>query len=104
MPVRCVVALWAAALLVPFAASQAPVQEAAPASQPQSSSSASSGKQKYSHADDFLNPRNGVHRQSSLLPWRATPHPPRGRKEISLGGQHQFARRIRNSRAARYPI
>ncbi len=54
MPVRCVVALWAAALLVPFAASHAPVQEAAPA--------------------------------------------------ISLGGQHQFARRIRNSRAARYPI
>ncbi len=54
MPVRCVVALWAAALLVPFAASQAPVQEAAPASQPQSSSSANGGKQKYSHADDFL--------------------------------------------------
>src|SRR5258707_14204763 len=54
MPVRCVVALWAAALLVPFAASHAPVQEAAPASQPQSSSSANSGKQKYSHADDFL--------------------------------------------------
>src|SRR5258708_40335680 len=54
MPVRCVVALWAAALLVLFAASQAPVQEAAPASQPQSSSSANSGKQKYSHVDDFL--------------------------------------------------
>src|SRR5467141_2884957 len=54
MPVRCVVALWAAALLVPFAASQAPVQEAAPASQPQSSSSANGGKQKYTHADDFL--------------------------------------------------
>ncbi len=54
MPVRCVVALWAAALLVPFAASQAPNQEAAPASQPQSSSSANSGKQKYSHANDFL--------------------------------------------------
>src|SRR6266852_1217017 len=54
MPVRCVVALWAAALLVPFAASHAPVQEAAPASQPQSSSSAKSGNQKYSHASDFL--------------------------------------------------
>jgi opacity protein-like surface antigen len=54
MPVRCVVALWAAALLVPFAATHAPVQEAAPASQPQSSSSANGGKQKYSHADDFL--------------------------------------------------
>src|ERR1700737_3256941 len=54
MPVRCVVALWAAALLVPFAASQAPIQQAATASQPQSSSSASSGKQKYSHANDFL--------------------------------------------------
>lgn len=52
MPVRCVVALWAAALLVPFAASQAPIQQAATASQPQSSSSANSGKQ--SHANDFL--------------------------------------------------
>src|SRR6266446_7016202 len=54
MPVRCVVALWAAALLVPFTVSQAPIQEGAPASQPQSSSSAKSGKQKYSHANDFL--------------------------------------------------
>ena len=55
MPVWCVVALWAAALLVPFAASQAPVQqEAAPGTQPQSSSSANSGMQKYSHANDFL--------------------------------------------------
>jgi hypothetical protein len=54
MPVRCVVALWAAALLVPFAASQAQIQQGAPASQPQSSSSANSGKQKYSHANDFL--------------------------------------------------
>ena len=54
MPVRWVVALWAAALLVPFAASQAPVQQGAPASQPQSSSSANSGRQKYSHVDDFL--------------------------------------------------
>ena len=53
MPVRCVVALWAAALLVPFAASQAPIQYAAPASQPQSSS-ANRGKRKYSHANDFL--------------------------------------------------
>ncbi len=55
MPVRCVVALWAAALLVPFAASQAPVQQkAAPDTQPQSSSSANRGMQKYSHANDFL--------------------------------------------------
>ena len=54
MPVRCVVALWAAALLVPFAASQAQIQQAAPASQPQSSSPANGGKQKYSHANDFL--------------------------------------------------
>lgn len=51
MPVRCVVALWAAALLVPFAASLAPVQEGPPASPPQSSSS---GRQKYSHTNDFL--------------------------------------------------
>src|SRR5713226_6604544 len=55
MPVRCVVALWAAALLVPFAASQAPVQQkAAPDTQPQSSSTANRGMQKYSHANDFL--------------------------------------------------
>jgi hypothetical protein len=46
--------LWAAALLVPFAASQAPAQQDVPASQPQSSSSSKSGKQKYSHANDFL--------------------------------------------------
>jgi hypothetical protein len=54
MHVRWVVALWAAALLVPLAASQTPVQPSAPASQPQSSSSSESGKQKYSHANDFL--------------------------------------------------
>jgi hypothetical protein len=54
MPVRCVVAWWAAALLVPLAVSRASNQEAAPASQPQSSSSANSGRQKYSHANDFL--------------------------------------------------
>ncbi|HEY4818984.1 MAG TPA: carboxypeptidase-like regulatory domain-containing protein [Candidatus Acidoferrum sp.] len=54
MHVRCVVALWAAALLVPFAASQAPAQQDVPASQPQSSSSSKNGKQKYSHANDFL--------------------------------------------------
>ena len=54
MPVRCVVALWAAALLVPFTVSQTPIQEGTPASQPQSSSSANSSKQKYSHANDFL--------------------------------------------------
>jgi len=54
MHVRCVVALWAAALLVPFAASQASAQQDVPASQPQSSSSSKNGKQKYSHANDFL--------------------------------------------------
>jgi Carboxypeptidase regulatory-like domain len=54
MHVRWVAAMWATALLVPVAASQAPNQESAPASQPQSSSSAKSGKQKYSHANDFL--------------------------------------------------
>jgi hypothetical protein len=54
MRVRCVVALWAAALLLLLAVSQAPVQEAASLSQPQSSSSANSGRQKYSHANDFL--------------------------------------------------
>ena len=54
MHVRWVVALWAAALLVPFGASQAPAQQAASASQPQSSSSSKSSKQKYSHANDFL--------------------------------------------------
>ena len=50
---RWVAALWGTALLVPFAASQAPNQEAAPVSQ-QSSSSARNSKQKYSHANDFL--------------------------------------------------
>jgi hypothetical protein len=55
MHVAWVVALWAAALLVSFGASQAPDQQAAPASQPQSSSSSPrGGKQKYSHANDFL--------------------------------------------------
>jgi hypothetical protein len=47
------VALWVAALLVSLGASQAPNQESAPASQPQSSS-AKNGKPKYSHANDFL--------------------------------------------------
>ena len=54
MPFRCVVALSAAAFLVPFAASQDPAQQTAPPSQPQSSSSASSNGRKYSHANDFL--------------------------------------------------
>jgi hypothetical protein len=54
MRVGWVVALWAAALLVPFAAAQSPTQQAAPASPPQSSSSAKGSKQKYSHANDFL--------------------------------------------------
>jgi hypothetical protein len=53
MHVGWVVALWAAALLVPFAASPITIQLDAPASQPQSSSS-KNGKQKYSHANDFL--------------------------------------------------
>ena len=48
MRVRWVVALWAA-LLIPFGAWQAQNQL-----QPQSSSSAGTGKQKYSHANDFL--------------------------------------------------
>jgi hypothetical protein len=54
MPVRWVVALWAAALVVPFASSQEPIQQNTPASRPQSSSSAKSGRPKYSHANDFL--------------------------------------------------
>ena len=54
MHVRWVVALWAAALLAPFAVSLTPVSRSALASPPQSSSSAKSGKQKYSHANDFL--------------------------------------------------
>jgi hypothetical protein len=53
MHVGWVVALWAAALLVPFAASPITIQLDAAASQPQSSSS-KNGKQKYSHANDFL--------------------------------------------------
>jgi len=54
MHVRWFVALWGTALLVPSAASEAQNQEAAPVSQPQSSSSARNGKEKYSHANDFL--------------------------------------------------
>jgi hypothetical protein len=55
MHVRWVVALWAAALLAPFTVSLTPVSQVlALASQPQSSSSAKPGKQKYSHANDFL--------------------------------------------------
>jgi hypothetical protein len=53
-----VAALWVAALLAPLGASRAPSQESAPAPQSQSSSSSSlsakNGKQKYSHANDFL--------------------------------------------------
>jgi hypothetical protein len=48
------VALWAAALLVPSAAYPNVIQQDAPASQPQSSSSSKNGKQRYSHANDFL--------------------------------------------------
>jgi hypothetical protein len=54
MLVRWVVAGWAAALLVPFAASQGPTQQNAPAAQSQSSSSSKNAKPKYSHASDFL--------------------------------------------------
>ena len=54
MHVRWVVALWAAALLAPFAVFPAPVSPSALASPQQSSSSAKSDKQKYSHANDFL--------------------------------------------------
>src|SRR5580693_403686 len=53
MHVRWVVALWAAALLAAFTISLTPVSPVR-ASQPQSSSSAKNGKQKYSHANDFL--------------------------------------------------
>jgi hypothetical protein len=58
MYVRWGVALWVAALVVPLGAPQASNQKGAPVAQPQSSSSSSSsaknGKQKYSHANDFL--------------------------------------------------
>jgi hypothetical protein len=54
MLVRCVVALGVAALPVPFTRSQTPVQEGILADSQQSSSSANSGKHKYSHANDFL--------------------------------------------------
>jgi hypothetical protein len=54
MRVRWVVASWAAALLVPFAVSLMSVPQDALASEAQSSSSSKSGKQKYSHANDFL--------------------------------------------------
>ena len=53
MYVRWVVALWAAALLAPFAVFLTPVSRVALASPPQSSSS-SKGAQKHSHANDFL--------------------------------------------------
>lgn len=54
MRVGWVVALWATALLIPSAASANSIQQDAPSSQPQSSSSSKSGKPKYSHANDFL--------------------------------------------------
>ena len=53
MRVGWVVALCAAALVVPSAVYATPKQQDAASSQPQSSSS-KSGKQKYSHANDFL--------------------------------------------------
>src|ERR1700720_1791631 len=54
MHVGWVVALWAATLLVPLTASPISIQQEEPASQGQSSSSAKTGRQKYSHANDFL--------------------------------------------------
>jgi hypothetical protein len=54
MRVEWVLALWAAPLLVLPVAFQVAAQQANPVSQPQSSSSAQSGTQKYSHANDFL--------------------------------------------------
>ena len=54
MRVGWVVALWAAALLIPSAGSPISIQQEAQSSQPQSSSSSKSGKPKYSHANDFL--------------------------------------------------
>jgi hypothetical protein len=54
MLVRWVVAWWAAALLVPFAAGQEPAQQNAPVAQSPSPSSSKSSKPKYSHANDFL--------------------------------------------------
>jgi Carboxypeptidase regulatory-like domain len=54
MHARWVVALWAAALLAPLAAFRMPVPQDVLAAEAQSSSSAKSGKQKYSHANDFL--------------------------------------------------
>jgi hypothetical protein len=54
MPDRWVVAWWAAALLVPFAASQESNQRTVPAAPTESSSSAKGGKSKYSHTNDFL--------------------------------------------------
>jgi hypothetical protein len=48
-----VLGLWAAPLLLPIGF-QAPAQQANPVSQAQSSSSAKSGNQNYSHANDFL--------------------------------------------------
>ena len=57
MPVRWLVALWSAALLVSLPATQASTQDSAPAPA-QSSSSApattSKNAQRYSHANDFL--------------------------------------------------
>jgi hypothetical protein len=54
MRLGCVLAFWAAPLLVPFIAFQVSAQQADPVSQAQSSSSAKGGKQNYSHANDFL--------------------------------------------------
>ena len=54
MHIRWVVAWWASALLVPFAARPESTQQTARGTETQSSSSAKSGTQKYSHANDFL--------------------------------------------------
>ena len=54
MHMRWVVALWAAALLVPLEAAQQPIQQYSGISEAQSSSSAKNSHSKYSHANDFL--------------------------------------------------
>src|SRR6267143_1744747 len=56
MPVRWLVALWSAALLVSLSAARASTQDSAPAPAQSSSTPATSSEngQRYSHANDFL--------------------------------------------------
>src|SRR5579864_9045214 len=54
MPVRWIIALCAGTVLIAFVDSQAPMQQIPLQNRLQSSSSSSQGKQKYSHANDFL--------------------------------------------------